>query len=141
MAAVGILATELLTYDNVFITIPNNLVWGSPLINFTRMPTRRVDVGVGISYGSDVDKAVSVAMNLMKENDMVLKDPPSAVVTTELADSSVNLQLRAWVNTGDYWATKNGLTNGILNAFRREGVEIPFPQMDVNLKKSEKNDN
>jgi len=134
--AIGIMATELLTYDNTFITIPNNLVWGSPMTNYTRMPTRRVDVGVGISYGSDLDKAVKVAMNLMKEHSMVLEDPASAVVTTELADSSVNLQLRAWVNTEDYWTVKNDLTNRILDTFNREeGIEIPYPQMDVHLKK------
>ena len=133
--AVGIMATELLTYDNVFITIPNNLVWGRPIINFTRMPTRRVDVAVGISYGSEVDNAVSVAMNFMKEHSMVMKDPAPAVVTTELADSSVNFQLRAWVNTKDYWTVKNDLTNGILNAFKKEGVEIPFPQVDIHMKK------
>ena len=135
VSAVGIMATELLTPDNVFITIPNNLVWGSPIINYTRMPTRRADVSVGIGYGCEVDKAVKVAMDLMKENKMVLEDPASAVVTTELADSSVNLQLRAWVNTGDYWTVLNDLTNGVLNAFKREGIEIPYPQMDVSLKK------
>ncbi len=135
VSAVGILATELLTFDNKFITIPNNLVWGSPIINYTRMPTRRVDVNVGISYSSDVSKAISIANDLMKGNTMVMDDPAPAVVTIELADSSVNLQLRAWSNTDDYWTVKNDLTNGILNAYRDEGVEIPFPQMDVHLAK------
>jgi len=135
VSAVGILATELLTFDNKFITIPNNLVWGTPIINFTRMPTRRVDVNVGISYSSDVSKAVSIANDLMKGNAMVMDDPAPAVVTIELADSSVNLQLRAWSSTDDYWTVKNDLTNGILNAYRDEGVEIPFPQMDVHLTK------
>ncbi|MDY6966511.1 MAG: mechanosensitive ion channel [Halobacteriota archaeon] len=94
VTAVGIMAAELLTYDNAFITIPNNLVLGAPIINYTRMPTIRVDVAVGISYDSDVTNAVSVAMNLIKEHKMVLDNPASAVVTTELADSSVNLQLK-----------------------------------------------
>ncbi|MDY6931852.1 MAG: mechanosensitive ion channel family protein, partial [Halobacteriota archaeon] len=135
VSAVGILATELLAFDNKFITIPNNLVWGSPIINYTRMPTRRVDVNVGISYSSDVSKAVSIASGLMKANSMVMDDPAPAVMTIELADSSVNLQLRAWSSTDDYWTVKNDLTNGILKAFREQGVEIPFPQMDVHLDK------
>jgi len=60
-------------------------------------------------------------------------DPESAVVVTELADSSVNLQLRAWSKTEDYWTVKGDLTKGIFEAFKREGIEIPFPQMDVHL--------
>ncbi|WP_406656141.1 mechanosensitive ion channel family protein [Methanolobus sp. ZRKC2] len=133
--AVGMMATELLTPDNQFITVPNKLVWGSPIINATRMPTRRVDVGVGISYGSEIGKAVTVAMDLMKAHSLVLTDPAPAVVTTELADSSVNLQLRAWTKTSDYWTVKNDLTNGVYDAFNREGIEIPFPQLDVHLDK------
>jgi small-conductance mechanosensitive channel len=98
------------------------------------MATRRVDVAVGISYESDLKKAIQVAMNLMKKHSMVLKDPEPAVVTTELADSSVNLQLRAWTQTEDYWTVKFDLTNGILETFNREeGIEIPYPQLDVHL--------
>jgi small-conductance mechanosensitive channel len=133
--AVGIMATELLTPDNQFITIPNKLVWGSPIINATRMPTRRVSVDVGISYDSDLNKALQVAMDLMKSHSLVLADPAPAVVTTELADSSVNLQLRAWTKTGDFWGVKNDLTNGIFEAYRKENIEIPFPQMDVHMTK------
>ena len=134
VTAVGLMATEILSYDNKFITIPNKLVWGSPIVNHTRMPTRRVDVAVGISYESDLKKAILVAMNLMEAHAIVLMDPEPAIVTTELADSSVNLQLRAWTNTEDYWTVKLDLTNGILEAFRREeGIEIPYPQLDVHL--------
>ncbi|MDO9518064.1 MAG: mechanosensitive ion channel family protein, partial [Methanosarcinaceae archaeon] len=135
VSAVGILATELLTPDNKFVTIPNKLVWGSPIINYTRMPTRRVEVNVGVSYNSDLNKAIQVAMELMKGHAMVLSDPAPLVVTTELADSSVNFQLRAWVNTGDLWVVKRELTKGIFEAYKREGVEIPYPQMDVHMKK------
>ncbi len=133
--AVGFMATELLTPDNKIITIPNKVIWGSAIENATRMPTRRVDVNVGISYDTKLDQAIQVAMDLMKGNSMVLADPAPAVVTTELADSSVNLQLRAWANTSDYWGVKGDLTNGILKAYKEAGIEIPFPQMDVHLDK------
>lgn len=133
--AVGIMATELLTPDNQFITVPNKLVWGSPIINATRMPTRRVSVDVGVSYGTEIGKAVNIALELMKSHSLVLDEPAPAVVTTELADSSVNLQLRAWTKTSDFWAVKNNLTNGIYDAFNREGIQIPFPQLDVHLNK------
>ncbi|MEL4305746.1 mechanosensitive ion channel family protein [Methanococcoides sp. LMO-2] len=135
VSAVGFMATELLTPDNKIITIPNKVIWGSAIENATRMPTRRVDVNVGISYDTKVDQAVQVAMELMKNHSMVLADPAPAVVTTELADSSVNLQLRAWANTADYWGVKGDLTNGILNAYKEADIEIPFPQLDVHMDK------
>lgn len=135
--AVGIMATELLTPDNQFITIPNKLVWGSPIVNATRMSTRRVPVAIGISYSADIEKAIRVANKLMKGHDLVLSEPSPAVVTRELADSSVNLELRAWTKTGDYWTVKNDLTVGILEAYRKEGIEIPFPQMDVRMIREE----
>ncbi|MDQ1274478.1 MAG: small conductance mechanosensitive channel [Euryarchaeota archaeon] len=134
--SVGIMSTELLTPDNQLITIPNKLVWGSSIVNMTRMPTRRASVDVGISYSSDIEQAVKIALDLMRGNPLVLQDPQPAVVTTELAGSSVNLQLRAWAKTGDLIAVKNYLTAGIFEAYRREGIEIPFPQMDIHIKET-----
>lgn len=131
--AVGIMATELLTPDNQFITLPNKLVWGSPIVNATRMPTRRVSVDVGVSYATDISKTIKIAQDVIKQHALVLGDPEPAVVTTELADSSVNLQLRAWVNTGDFWTVKNDLTIAIHAAFDKEDIEIPFPQLDVHM--------
>jgi len=98
--AIGMMATEILSFDNKFITIPNKLVWGSVIVNYTRMPTRRVDVDVGVSYGTDLDRAIP----------------------------------RAWSKTADYWIVKGDLTKGIFEAFKSEGIEIPFPQMDVHMK-------
>ena len=128
------MATELLTPDNVLITIPNKLVWGSPIANYTRMPTRRVDVGVGVAYGTNLDRAVKIAMELMKGHPLVLDSPAPSVAVTTLADSSINLQLRAWVKTKDYWTVKGDLTRGIYELYREEGIEIPFPQMDVHVR-------
>ena len=135
VSTVGILATELLTPDNKYIIIPNKLVWGSPIVNSTRMPTRRIDVNVGVSYDSDLSKPIQVALDLMKNHTMVLSDPSPSVVTTELADSSVNLQLRPWAKTENYWTVKGDITNGVFEAFKKEGVEIPYPQIDVHMKK------
>lgn len=132
--AVGIMSTELLTPDNKLITIPNKLVWGSVITNYTRMPTRRVDVDVGVAYGTDLDRAIKLAIDLMKNHPKVLDDPEPGVVITALADSSINLQLRAWAKTEDYWAVKGDLTKGIYELYTREGIEIPFPQLDVHLK-------
>jgi len=133
--AVGVMATELLTVDNKFITIPNAQVWDNPVINYTRMETRRAEVSVGIGYDSDVDEAVRVAMDLMRSHRAVLSEPGPRVVITELADSSVNLALWAWTKTSDLWTVKWDLTRDILAAYRKAGIEIPFPQMDVHLER------
>lgn len=133
VTAVGIMATELLTPDNVYMAIPNKLVWGSPIINMTRMDTRRVDVAVGVAYGSSVDEAIRTGMNVMTKHPLVLGDPEPAVVITELADSSVNLALRAWAKTEDYWTVRGDLTKGIYEALPEAGIEIPYPQLDVHV--------
>lgn len=135
VSAVGIMATELTTIDNQFITIPNKLIWGSPIVNFTRMPTRRASVEVGISYKSDLDKAVTIAMELMQSHSKVLENPAPTVVVDSLGDSSVNLQLRAWTANSDLWSVKWDLTGGIFKAFAENGIEIPYPQRDVHIKK------
>jgi len=135
VSGVGIMATELITPDNQFITIPNKLVWGSPIVNFTRMPARRVDINVKIGYESDLNKAIRLAINLMKNHKMVLGSPEPAVATTELADSSISLQLRAWTKTENYWTVNGDMINGILEVFKKEEIRSPHQQMDVHLKK------
>ncbi len=133
--AVGIMATELLSIDNQLITIPNKLVWNNSIVNNSRMPTRRASVDVGISYKADLDKAITVAMDLMRSHPKVLEEPSPAVVVLGLGDSSVDLQLRAWTVNADLWGVKWDLTGGIFKAFRENGIEIPYPQRDVHLKK------
>lgn len=134
--SVGIMSTELLTPDNQLITIPNQLFWGSSIINMTRMPTRRTSVDVSISYSSDIEKAIKIALDIMKRDPLILQDPEPSVITTELANSSVNLQLRAWAKTGDIGTVKNNLTVGIFEAYSKEGIEMPFPQMEIHIKKT-----
>ena len=130
---VGIMMTEMLKPDNTYITIPNSQVWSNPVINYSRMDTRRVDVTVGVAYDTDLNKAIRVATDLMKSHEMVLPSPEPVTVVTELADSSVNLSLRAWTKTDDLWGVKWDLTREIVGAFRDAGIEIPFPQVDVHL--------
>jgi len=130
---VGIMMTEMLKPDNTYITIPNSQVWGNPVINYSRMETRRLDVTVGVAYDTDLNKAIRVATDLMKSHEGVLPSPEPVTVVTELADSSVNLSLRAWTKTEDLWGVKWDLTREIVGAFRDAGIEIPFPQVDVHL--------
>jgi small-conductance mechanosensitive channel len=136
ISSVGIMSTEMITPDNKFVIIANRNVWGSTMVNYTRLPTRRVDVGVGTSYSGDLDKAMEMAMELIKANPLVLSDPAPAVVITELGDSSVNIVMRAWTKTEDYWTVKGELTKGIFDEYNKAGIEIPFPQLDVHLESS-----
>lgn len=134
VSVVNIMTTELLTVDNQLITIPNKLIWDSSIVNFTRMPTRRVSVDVGISFKSDLNKAISAAMDLMQAHPKILETPAPAVVVLSLGEFSVNLQLRAWTANSDLWGVKWDLTGGIVQAFAENGIEIPFPQQDVHIK-------
>jgi len=133
IANVGISITTLITLDNKRVIIPNSKVWGAPIINYTALNTRRIDLKVGISYGDDINKAISIAMNLLKNHKVILKDPAPMVAVDELANSSVNLIIRPWVKTENYWATKWELTQKIKESFDKEGISIPFPQTDVHL--------
>ena len=137
VTAVGIMATELLKADNTYITIPNSLVWGSPVINSSRMDTRRVEVKVSIAYDSDLNLAIRVATDLMAAHEAVLSSPGPAVVVTELGESSIHLALRAWTKTPDAGRVKGDLTRDIVGMFKEAGVEIPLPQMDVHLNGTE----
>ena len=133
IANVGISITTLITLDNKRVIIPNSKVWGAPIVNYTALKTRRVDMSVGISYRDDINKAITIAMNLLKNHKDVLKDPAPMVAVDELADSSVNLIIRPWVKTEDYWTTKWEITQKIKELFEKEGISIPFPQTDVHL--------
>jgi small-conductance mechanosensitive channel len=135
--AIGIMSTEMVTGDNVFITLPNKTVWGSPITNTSHMPTRRVEVSIGASYAGDLDKAISVAMDLMTRHPLVLKDPAPAVRITSLGDTKVNLSLRAWTNNADYWAVNWDLNKAVVETFKEEGLDIPRPKMDVIVKQEE----
>ncbi|ADI31870.1 mechanosensitive ion channel family protein [Staphylothermus hellenicus] len=131
---IGVMSTTLKTFENVVITIPNKNIWGAPIVNYTREDTRRVDLDVGVAYGTDLDKAINVALETVKKHPKVLQDPAPQVVVTQLADSSVNLQIRAWTKTSDYGAVKVDLTKMIYEEFNKAGIEIPFPQLDVHIR-------
>ncbi|HSG99469.1 MAG TPA: mechanosensitive ion channel domain-containing protein [candidate division Zixibacteria bacterium] len=130
----NLMATTLTSPDNRKIIIPNKAVWGGSIVNYTTLGTRRVDLKFGIGYRSDMSKARSILTRLLETNDKVLKEPAYTVEVVELADSSVNFVVRPWCNTGDYWALYFELTRAVKEEFDREGIEIPFPQMDVHVR-------
>ncbi len=121
--------TIMNTPDNIRIIVPNGQVFGSIIKNYSAEDTRRVDLLVGIGYGSDMKKAEQVMRSIVEADSRILKDPATQIAVAELADSSVNFVLRPWVKKEDYWAVKFDVTEKIKERFDAEGIEIPFPQM------------
>jgi len=120
--------TILATPDNVKIMVPNGKLFGNVIKNFSAYDTRRIDLVVGIGYGSSIGKAVLVLQELIKKETRILPDPPAQIAVNELADSSVNLVVRPWVRKEDYWDVRWDLTRAIKESFDEHGIEIPFPQ-------------
>lgn len=133
--AIGVAACTFRTPDNKKVVVPNSAIWGSPIINFTGLGKRRMEIKIGISYSSNMDKALKIVNDILKKDKRVLKDPASQVVIGELGDSSVNLFIRPWVTVPNYWDLYFYLTKTIKQQFDKNRIEIPFPQRDVHIKK------
>ncbi|MFO7677478.1 MAG: mechanosensitive ion channel [Thermoplasmatota archaeon] len=131
--SVGISITKLKTPDNKRVIIPNSKVYGNIMLNYTALETRRVDLTIGISYSDHIGQALSVAMDVISSHEKVLKDPSAIVAVSGLGDSSVDLVIRPWVKTEDYWQVYFELTRLIKEAFDKNNISIPFPQRDVHL--------
>jgi small conductance mechanosensitive channel len=129
----GIFSTHLKTPDNKSIFVPNGNLAGGNLTNFTRNETRRMDLVVGVGYGEDVRIVRDVLLQIISEDDRILKDPAPKVAVLELADSSVNFAFRPWVPTAQYWDIYFDTMEKIKLRLDEKGIEIPFPQRDVHL--------
>ncbi|MBZ0072487.1 MAG: mechanosensitive ion channel [Gammaproteobacteria bacterium] len=131
--AVNVFSTVLATGDNRQVIVPNGRIYGGTIINVTARPTRRIDLVFGIGYGDDIRTAKRLIGEVMAEDARILAEPAPAISLAELADSSVNINARPWVKTGDYWAVRSDLLENIKAAFDANGISIPFPQRDVHL--------
>ena len=134
--SIQIFNTILNTPDNKVIIIPNGPISTGSLVNFSKENTRRVDWSIGIGYGDDYDKAKTVIEGFIAADDRILKDPAPFIALGELADSSVNITVRAWVNPADYWGVFFDMNEKVYKNFGKEGLNIPFPQMDVHVHNS-----
>jgi len=133
--SVGVSVTELDTPDNKHIIIPNKVVFGTNIVNFTRNPTRRVDMEVGVGYDDDIDKVIKTSMEVIKSHPKVLKDPAPQVAVSEHGDSAVVFVVRPWCKTEDYWDVLFDLKKALKQAYDKAGISIPYPQMDVHMPK------
>jgi small conductance mechanosensitive channel len=130
---IRIFNTIMLTPDNRTIIIPNSGLSTGSITNFSTEPQRRVDMTFGIGYGDDTDKGKEVIMKLIEADERILKDPEPFVAVSELADSSVNFVVRVWVMAENYWGVYFDMQEKIYKTFNNEGLNIPFPQMDVHV--------
>lgn len=133
---IQIFNTILKTPDNKTIIIPNGGLSTGSMTNYSVEAKRRVDFTFGIGYGDDVDKARDVLMKLIKADKRIINDPAEPfIAVSELADSSVNLVVRVWAEASNYWGIYFDLTEQVYKTFDKEGLNIPFPQMDVHVQK------
>ena len=132
---IKLFSTVITTADNQTIYIPNNSIATAIIDNYSTADLRRVDWTVGISYGDDVDVARKAVLAMLDADSRVLKDPAPVVWVAALADSSVNLTIRAWVKNGDYWNVFFEHNEEFYKELPKHGLSFPFPQMDVHMKK------
>ncbi|WP_114766590.1 small-conductance mechanosensitive channel MscS [Vibrio rhodolitus] len=135
--AIQIFQTVLKTPDNKMVVVPNSGVIGSPITNYSRHDTRRVDLTIGVSYSSDLKLTKKVIQEALEKDERILKDHDITIGVVALADSSVNFVVRPWCKTADYWDVYFDSNQAIKEALDANGIEIPFPQMDVHLNKVE----
>lgn len=130
---IQIFTTELHTPDNKKVIVPNGGVISGNITNYSANNTRRVDLVFGIGYSEDIDVAKTLLQTVLAAEPKVLQDPAPTIGVVELADSSVNLVCRPWVNTADYWDVYFNVTEAVKKALDAGGISIPFPQRDLHL--------
>lgn len=135
--AVHMLSTEITTSDNKRITLPNGQINSSAVINYSAKPTRRVEWKFSVNYDADIDTVKSVILGELENHDKVLTRPDPSARLSEMADSAIVFTVRAWVNNSDYWDVFFDIQESVFKAFKNAGIEIPFNQLDVNIKNSE----
>jgi len=131
--AINFFTTDMTTYDGIYRSVPNAELWNRNILNYSRNPTRRLDIPVGIAYEDDVEQALDLLLSHLSQDARVLPDPGPQVLVTGLGDSSVDLTLRCWTNRTDFWPLRFELNKKVKLWLDAAGISIPFPQRDVHL--------
>ncbi len=134
---ISLFVTLMHTGDNQRIIVPNSAILGSNITNTSALPTRRIDLVIGIGYDDNIGQARDIIMAIINSDERILKEPAASVAVAELGDSSVNLNVRPWVESADYWSVRPDLLENIKNSLDEAGISIPYPQQDVHLHKVE----
>ena len=130
---IGLFSTEMTTYDGIYQAVPNVSLWNTSILNYSRLPTRRLDVPVGIAYEDDIEKAMALLLDHLQQDSRVMSEPAPQVLVTGLGESSVDLSLRCWTQRTDFWTLKFELNKNTKLWLDTAGISIPFPQRDVHL--------
>jgi small conductance mechanosensitive channel len=131
------ISITLHTPDNKKIVMANKVAWGKPIINFSALGTRRVDMMFGISYGSDIRQAREIIRGEIEKIEEIRNEPAPLIEVLSMSDSSVDFTVRMWVETANYWKVFYAMNQNIKYAFDEAGIEIPFPQVDLHLRREE----
>lgn len=132
-----LLSTRLRTFDNRYLRIPNEMVAGGKIINFTKFEIRRIDLDVGIAYKEDVGEAIDVLSSVVKNHKLVLIEPEPLIIATRYGDSSINIVIRAWVPRTEFFTATSDLIKETKKALDDAGIEIPFPHRTIYFGKGE----
>ncbi|MCR5149703.1 MAG: mechanosensitive ion channel [Clostridiales bacterium] len=137
--SISVFYTKIYTLDNKKIMIPNSMMSSQSVVDFSALPTRRVDIKFSVAYDSDIDEVKNILIGVAEKEELVLSSPtPPFARLKEHGDSALIFELRAWCNTEDYWTVFFDLTENVKKAFDENGIQIPFPQMDVHFDKDGK---
>jgi len=128
---VGLFLTLFKQSDGTYITLPNSLIWGNPIINYSRNATRRLDIEVGVRYGDDLDLALSELARLVEGHKWILQDPKPQVMVTEYRDSKVVVTIRVWALANDYWNLRFDLYRSAAMVLQNAGLRLPIPVHEV----------
>jgi len=134
---INIFSSTFLTPDNKQVIVPNGAIYSGVITNYSATGTRRIDMVFGIGYEEDIATAKRIIEEILKSENRILNTPKYDIVVGELADSSVNIYVRPWVNTSNFWPVKFDLTEKIKLEFDKNGITIPYPQVDFHLHKPE----
>ncbi len=131
---IGLFTTVLIDADLIYISVPNSKLFSSTIINYSREPTRRINFTVGIDYEDDIEKAQAIILDLLTSDPRVLRDPPPATPVGSLGASSVDIIVRCWTATSDYWSVLYDLQKKVKLALDKAGITIPYPQHVVQFR-------
>jgi len=134
---IKLFSVKIVTGDNLTIVIPNNTVFSSTIINYSKMPLRRVDLVVPVSYNVDIKRVKSLLNGLIEKDERIVKDPAPFCRLTEYGASSLDFTVRVWTSSSEYWNVRLDMLENIIELFREHNVEIPYDQLEVHVVKSE----
>ena len=135
IVGVGLFNTILISLDGLFVSAPNSMFWGAPIVNFSRNPVRRLDLAFGIDYADSAEKAMAEMRMLVEADNDVLKKPEPSFYVSSLDDSAVCVNMRVWVKTAKYWDMRCKYMKAVKERFDEAGISIPFPQRVVHIVK------